>query len=218
MEIADIIGSKLLATSGDVFNVKIVPPGWIYLELTHPFLATWLQNLAMEYMSEAGKMGTGEITPKSQSQNPSIEFAVQYAHARCCSLVFLAHREGLIKLREPLPSPAWQLVTTESIPWLNYDNQLCLHHPAERALITQLVRVVDDLVCSDVDDAINWHKVSLELSKTFENFWCQCRIWGEVKISSLELAQARLGLVMATQRLLSFLLLEKLGVSAPLEL
>ncbi|MCC5636654.1 glutamate acetyltransferase [Nostoc sp. CHAB 5844] len=221
MEIADSISSKLSATSGDVFVVKIVPPGWIYLELTQSCLAVWLQNLAVGRLGQEEKIGQGKITPKFKNQNPANIFAVQSAHARCCSLVLQGHREGLIKLKEPLPdtSPAFgQLVFPEPIPWLSLESQLCLHHPTERYLIAQLVQVVDDLVCSNVDDAINWQKVSIKLSQALENFWCQCRIWGEVKISSQELAQARLGLVMVTQRLLRFLLVEKLGVSAPLEL
>lgn len=221
MEIADRIGSKLLATSGDVFTVTIVPPGWIYLELTQSCLAIWLQSLATGCLEQELDIGTAEITSKFQNQNSANLFAIQYAHARCCSLLLLGHREGLIKLREPLPdetSGFCQLVAQEPLPWLNHNNQLFLYHPTERHLLSQLVQVVDDLVCSGVNDAINWQKVTLRLSQAFEDFWCQCRIWGEVKISLKELAQARLGLVMVTQHLLKYLLITKLGVTAPLEL
>jgi arginyl-tRNA synthetase len=223
IEIADSIASLLSATSSDVTNVKIVPPGWIYLEPTHPYLATWLDHLAITCVGQDKKIETSESlsqTPNSKTQNLSNLFAVQYAHARCCSLVLLAHREGLLKLTEAsINSPGvWHLELPKSIPWLTDENQLRLHHPAERYLIVQLVQIVDDLVCSDANKTINWQKAALELSLAFENFWSQCRIWGEVKIASPELAQARLGLVMATRRLLEFLLIEKLGSFAPLEL
>jgi len=222
MEVAYGIASQLSASSGDVFSVKIVPPGWIYLELTHSYIANWLENLATCNQKD-GKIEAGENLsqrPKTQKQNFSKLFAIQYVHARCCSLVLQAHREGLLKLREtPVHSPSvWQLEFPKPIPWLNHDNQLCLHHLSEGCLIAQLVQIVDDLVCSELSSTTHWQKVAMELSQAFENFWCQCRIWGEVKIAAPELAQARLGLVMATGRLLQFLLVEKLGSFAPLEL
>lgn len=216
MDIANGIGSQLSATSGDVFIVKIVPPGLIYLELTHLCLATWLENLAIACVAKDRKINPGENhsqKPKSYNQHLSNLFAIQYAHARCCSLLRLAHREGLLKLREPL-----ELELPKPLPWLNQNNQLRLEHPTEGCVITQLVQIVDDLVCSDVGATVNWQKVALELSQAFENFWSQCRIWGEVKIAAPQLAQARLGLIMATKCLLEFLLVEKLGSFAPWEL
>ncbi|WP_442947445.1 DALR anticodon-binding domain-containing protein [Nostoc sp.] len=152
---------------------------------------------------------------------PNSLFAVQYAHARCCSLVLMAHREGLIKLREPVPntSPAfWSVIFPNPLPWLNCDGTLRLNHPGERRLIAELVQVVDNIECPDVRGSVKWEKVALNLSQAFENFWSNCRIWGEVKITSPEVAQARLGLLMATQSVLRYVLQENLGVFAPLEL
>lgn len=223
MEIAHGIVSHLSKICGDVFTLQIVPPGWIYLELAHPFLATWLQSFAVGRLDGAGKPGGKEKfiqNSKCQISNPARLFAMQYVHARCCSLVLLAHRDGLIRLREPLPdtsSTFGSLIFTEQIPWLDCDEKLCLNHPDETRLITKLVQVVDDLICSD-DGSVNWEKVGFNLTQAFENFWSNCRIWGEVKISSPELAQARLGLVLVTQSVLRFLLIEKLGVFAPIEL
>lgn len=255
-ELADAIASRLSATCGDVFRVRIVPPGWIHLELTHVSLAFWLQNIAVGSskgnvelgdstlckLGESGRWGTRELDfvgvtgekdlrrggdrEKSlvlggDSKIPNYLFTVQHVHARCCSIVLLAHREGLIKLREPVPdtSPAfWSVISSNPIPWLNCDETLRLNHPAERHLIAELVQVVDNMKCPDFSGSLNWKKVALNLSGAFENFWCNCRIWGEVKTTSLELAQARLGLLMATQSVLKFLLEEKLGVYALLEL
>jgi arginyl-tRNA synthetase len=219
MEIASGIVSHLSAIRGDVFSVQIVPPGLIYLELTHLFLATWLQSLVVTNVGGDGEMGTSKIT----IQNPSRLFAIQYAHARCYSLALLAHREGLIKLREPIPdisenSALHNLVSTEQIPWLKDHQKLRLSHPAEGRLISELVQVIDYLECTDSCDAVNWEKVALNLSQTFEIFWSQCRIWGKVKISAPELAQARLGLIIATQSVLRCLLVDKLAAVAPLEL
>ncbi|XZF60515.1 MAG: DALR anticodon-binding domain-containing protein [Gloeotrichia echinulata DVL01] len=230
MDLAQAIASQLLAVCGDVFHIQIVPPGWIHLELTHPVLAAWLQNLALGGL---GERGNGERSQeiaiqktKSQIHNSYSLFPIQYAHARCCSLLRLADREGLIQLREsgqqrPLEGSligVRSLISPDPIPWLNSEEKLRLNDPAEGDLIFSLVQVVDDLECDSVGDGVKWEKIALDLSQTFEAFYCKCRIWGEVKITSQELAQARLGLVMATQSVFRFLLEEKLGVIAPLEL
>lgn len=239
MELASAIASDFLRTCGDVFTIQIVPPGWIHFELTHSTLATWLQSLAVGSPGEDGRQGSREQGARSkeeefsllppalrtsasfQSPIPNSLFAVQHAHARCCSLVLLAHREGLIKLREPVPntSPAfWDVISPNPLPWLNCDQTLQLNHPDERRLIGELIQVVDNIECPDISGSVKWEKVALNLSQAFENFWCNCRVWGEVKITSPELAQARLGLLMATQSVLRHMLEEKLGVFASLEL
>ncbi|MEH2176010.1 DALR anticodon-binding domain-containing protein [Nostoc sp.] len=238
MELASAIASDLSGICEDVFSIQIVPPGWINFELTHSTLATWLQSLVVGSLGRAGEQESStslrdaartatlsdqgaEETIDAQCPVPNSLFAVEYAHARCCSLVLLAHREGLIKLREPVPntSPAfWDVIFPNPLPWLNCDGTLQLNHPDERRLIGELIQVVDNIECPDVSGSVKWEKVALNLSQAFEKFWSNCRIWGEVKITSPELAQARLGLLMATQSVLKFVLEENLGVFAPLEL
>ncbi|MHC5595613.1 MAG: DALR anticodon-binding domain-containing protein [Nostoc sp.] len=226
MELARAIASDISGICEDVFSIQVVPPGWIHFELTHSTLATWLQSL-VEGSGEWGVGSGGDEAnnqcpmPNAQCPMPNSLFTVQYAHARCCSLVLLAHREGLIKLREPVPntSPAfWDVISPNPLPWLNCDGIVRLNHPDERRLIGELIQVVDNIECPDVGGSVKWEKVALKLSQAFEKFWCNCRIWGEVKITSPELAQARLGLLMATQSVLRFVLEENLGVFAPLEL
>ncbi|MBD2676903.1 glutamate acetyltransferase [Nostoc paludosum FACHB-159] len=250
MELASAIALHLSATCGDVFNVQIVPPGWIHFELTDSALAGWLQRLVGEWedremgrlvLSEAvsaasrrevwgdegaktaggaGEAG-GERITNAQCPMPNALFPIQHAHARCCSLVLLAHRERLIQLKEPLAnsSPSfWSVISPNPIPWLNCDGKLQLNHPDERRLISELVEVVDNIQFPDIRGSVKWEKAALNLSQAFENLWCNCRIWGEVKIISPKLAQARLGLLMATQSVLKFVLEEKLKIFAPLEL
>ncbi|WP_334869534.1 DALR anticodon-binding domain-containing protein [Nostoc sp.] len=229
MELASAIASDLSGICGDVFSIQIVPPGWIHFELTDSTLATWLQSLAVGSSVGEGEMagreqGAGE--QKSREAERTIDaqnslFTVQYAHARCCSLVLLAHREGLIKLREPVPNTSptfWDVISPNPLPWLNCDGILRLNHLDEGRLISELIQVIDNIECPDVGGSVKWEKVALNLSQAFEKFWSNCRIWGEVKITSPELAQARLGLLMATQSVLRYVLEENLGVFAPLEL
>ncbi|WP_199330876.1 DALR anticodon-binding domain-containing protein [Calothrix sp. FACHB-1219] len=222
MAMAQAIANDLLASCGDVFQVAIVPPGWIYLELSQPILAAWLQNITD---GNLGRAGRSEITANLNINNSHRLFTVQYAHARCCSLLQQAHREELIQLgavqNQAISSSGttlWQILFPNPIPWLNSDGKLRCYHLPESQLIGELVQVVDDLHSDVVKSSVNWEKAALNLSQAFENFWSQCRIWGKVKIAARELAQARLGLVMVTQSVLRLLLEEKLGVVAPLEL
>lgn len=230
LEIATALSSKIIVNVANLacgaesspgapvsqdFTVQVVPPGWIHLELTEPKLAAWLQCLAQGELKGQGDKGT-------PSSSPSRLFAVQYAHARCCSLVRLAHGEGLIMLKEPelenTPT-VFFAVAPNPIPWLNCDQKLRFCHPAEHALIAQLVGLLDELYypCPS-HHTVDWEKAALNLSQAFQNFYSCCRIWGEVKTQSLHLAQARLGLVIVTQAVLRLLLQDMLGVWAPLEL
>jgi arginyl-tRNA synthetase len=212
MEIACEIAAHLSAECGEIFRVKIVPPAWIYVELTHLTLADWLHSITVVNTELKSIKNVDSII-----NTDKLVFTIQYSHARCCSLLRLAHREGLIELVDNSLNVGY-FQSAQSIPWLDDDQKLRLHQPDEVRLIHQLVKVVDDLVYPDARSSVNWGQTGLKLSQAFDNFWCNCRIWGEVKINSWELAQARLGLLIATQLVLRSVLETKLGVFAPLEL
>jgi len=246
------------------FTVKVTAAGIIEFELTDAGLAFWLQRLAQTKLP----------IPESQILSPVVcadrLFPIQYSHARCCSLVRMAHRDRLISIAHPditIAPQIWSLVAPNPIPWVDEGDRLRLIHPAECNLISQLITVLDNLApiftnCSEKpvilfpvasellvaktrtqqsrvptqnnivgtrhcrllypDGAtgieINYLKLANSLSAAFQTFYSQCRIWGEVKTETPKLAQARLGLVLATQSLLRFILEELLSVLAPLEL
>ncbi|BCL37342.1 hypothetical protein NSMS1_37890 [Nostoc sp. MS1] len=217
MEIAEIITSQVLAICKENLLVRIVAPGWIHLELTDRLLVNWLQHITTVDLPDEEQRELKQII------NTHCLFAIQYAHARCFSLILLAQREGIIQFNEPLPEN-WQerslsgLVSAMQIPWLNSETQLILNHSAERYLISELIGAVDSLIFPQDNKQMNWEKLGLDVSQAFETFWSQCRIWGEVKANCPELTQARLGLVLATQIVLRVLLVTKLGSVAPFEL
>ena len=196
------------------FTVKVVAPNLIHLQLNDRAIAAWLQYFAQTPPRVFR-------TPNPPSPNSKL-FYVQYAHARCCSLLRLADRYGAIALNSPSPeiSPNFfSLKSPHPIPWLDSDQKLRLLHPAECSLITQVLTLPDDLYKGAVTThPVDWEKSAHTLSRVFLNFYSQCRIWGEVKTENPQLAQARLGLIMATQPLLRSLLEDFLGVLAPLEL
>jgi arginyl-tRNA synthetase len=192
------------------FQVEVVSPGWINLRLSHRGLATWLEHL---HQIPSQSHFKGALTPQ-YSQNL---FPVQYAHARCCSLLRSAHQQNLIQLKNcDAKTHPWQIIEPNSIPWLNEDQEtLRLLHPAEKFLLEQLLDIPDALLGNIQVDCV---KLALSLSQAFEHFERSCRIWGEVKTQTPNLAQARLGLVALTQALLQSLLEDHLASFAPHQL
>ncbi|NER24360.1 MAG: hypothetical protein F6J96_27370 [Symploca sp. SIO1C2] len=211
------------------FQVEVVSSGWIYFWLKEESLAAWLQQLIFLGDAGMGGWGDGGMGRHGDAGMGGWEaddlFPMQYAHARCCSLLRLAHRQGIIdwkldiissnspKTDKNPNSPFSILHSPFSILHSPFSIQLA--HPAERRLIAQIVDVKDAL---SNQGQIQGVKLARELSKAFEQFYSSCRIWGEVKSQAPQLAKARLGLVAVTQVLLRSLLQEQLGILAPVEL
>jgi arginyl-tRNA synthetase len=137
----------------------------------------------------------------------------------------MAHRDRIISIAQPDVATApqiWSLAAPNPIPWIDDGDRLRLVHPAERSLISQLLTVLDNLYpifeVRNREKPINYFKLANSLSEAFQIFYSQCRIWGEVKIEQPKLAQARVGLILATQSFLRFLLENLLNAIAPLEL
>lgn len=193
------------------FIVKIIPSGLLELTLRDQGVGTWLDQMSQNPFP-LPLLQTGlDATPNL--------FPVQYSHARCCSLLRLAHRDNIIQLEDAELTPGVSFPrfrTPQQIPWLTTQGKLQLVHPSEYQLLTQMIEIVDSL--EKALGVNRWEKLAIQLSDRFQEFYRYCRIWGEVKRDTLELAQARLGLVWITRSLLHFLLQEKLGVEAPIEL
>jgi arginyl-tRNA synthetase len=234
------------------FNIEVVSPGWINFRLSDRTLAAWLQHLIQippllsnpMPCSLSGQKGKRErkinneyssgldLSDKEQVHTTPKDvrnlFPVQYVHARCCSLLRLAHQQGLIKLRDfdlKTHTCTWQIVEPNPIPWLNDDQgvateqmPLRLVHPAERGLIAQLLDLQDEVGYPDQVNCANCVKRASALSNAFERFYSSCRIWGEVTAETPKLAQARLGLVGVTGGSLKSLLQDQLAVPAPIAL
>ena len=223
------ISHKLDSANESNFTVQVLSSGWLQVELTEVTIAAWLQHLSQVKLDTNREFQCSTQTPHASSPHcfkptnstATSLFAVQHAHARCCSLLQLAQRSKLITLRlESTPSSrsVWLIDDPYPIPWLNPAAKLRLVDPAERTLIALLIDLIDQLYCpSPARRSVNWGKVALDLSHAFQQFHRHCRIWGEVQ-QTPQLAQARLGLVLVTQSLLQLILQDLLNVSAPREL
>ncbi len=241
LDIAHDLVSALPILSPDIANpihldfvVDVEFPGWINIRLNEQGLATWLQQLTQVSWLTPMQKGEQENSSSNRqneffgklyksSKNSINLFPVQYAHARCCSLLHLGHQQGLIQLQDiEFTTLYQQLLEPNPIPWLQDvldpligEMQLRLVHPAERELLTQLLDAQDAL---STPEPLRLLKQGNSLSQAFERFYQECRILGEVKRDNPKLAQARLGLVGVTQVVLRSLLQDGLQVPTPLEL
>jgi hypothetical protein len=180
-------------------TVRVLASGWIDFYLSDRALATWLQQLP-QFLSPIARVGVAEEIADRVSMS-------QYAHARCCSLLRLANREAFIKLDDLVfNQPVWQ--------WLDRD-RFQLVSLAEQALMSQILATTDEL---DRDGTVNWTKLVNRLSEPVLECDRHCRIWGEVRQKTPEIALTRLSLIAIAQFLLRYLLQEKLAVWAPIEL
>ncbi len=202
------------------FQVGVISSGMIYFKLKDLSIANWLNYLTSVPLNL--EQQNLQVYVDHQSREITNLFPIQYSHARCCSLLGMGERDGLITLAPTTPenySQFWFIQTPDPIPWQKSNGQLQFLHHAEYKLIAQIASTLDYLCCvSSTRKPINWEKVADTLSQAFQTFYRHCRIWGEVKVETPKLAQARLGLVLATQSVLRFLLKERLGGKAPLKL
>jgi hypothetical protein len=216
------------------FQIWADDSGWIYARLSDPCMAAWLQQLSQSSPQRLPGDGNKSSIQPLQVTADAV-FSLQYAHARCCSLIQLAHREKLLHLQHPDPphSPQfWQVSQPQPFPWLTPAGQLCCQHPSEQVLISQLFEFpglgqrslhgthaqnqempVISLNCSEdqlLRQAETWSDRILQFHR-------DCRIWGEVKTENPNLSRSRLGLLIATQSIVQFYLHDILAVHAPLE-
>ncbi len=126
-----------------------------------------------------------------QQSNENPVYYVQYAHARCSSI-----------LRQP---------GAEALPTEPGDAAALLVHPAEQALIGHLLRLPE--VIADSAERRETHELpryTMEVASLFSQFYRDCRVLTD----DAPLSTARLGLVRATRQVLANSL-ALIGVSAP---
>lgn len=212
------------------FTIDVVPPGWIYFYLNHPGTALWAQLLVNHVNLEGDRFSQHNFKnhiDEHENNNQYLSnstnlFGIQYTHARCCSLLRLAHREGLIQLTEAsLKSLAIapQIYAPNPLPWLDPEPFPYFNHPTEQHLIAQIIKTFDDWanprLTLPVGHKAHW-KLAFDISYAFQEFYAMCQIWGETQATAPDLAQVRLGLVSMVQKSLQIALQAKLGVNAPL--
>jgi arginyl-tRNA synthetase len=133
-----------------------------------------------------------ELAKKQSAENPV--YYVQYAHARCASILRRAAEADLT------PDTS--------------DTAALLLHPAEQALIRRLLAMPE--VVADAADRRETHELThyiLEVAQLFSGFYRDCRVLPEDD-SEIALSRARLALADASRQVLANAL-GLLGISAP---
>jgi hypothetical protein len=162
-----------------------------------------------------------------------------YAHARCCSLLRLADTAKLVAV-----SASWQISSADWLPDpLHRENRLTarldriFEHPVEQRLIQRFMTVLDgiyshnsSLVSSGFEPigkstseisrrsqkSPNWAKLTIDLAQSWLEFHRHCQVFGDLKFQNPHLAMARCGLTAISRRYLELLLVNYLGVDAPI--
>ncbi len=130
-----------------------------------------------------------------QQTNENPVYYVQYAHARCSSI-----------LRQPAAAAVVEAQSADPA-----ESSALLLHPAEQALIRHLVRLPE--VVADGAERRETHEVpryAMEVANLFSQFYRDCRVLTD----DAALSAARLSLVRATRQVLANSL-ALIGVAAP---
>jgi hypothetical protein len=177
-------------------------------------------------------------TPSTPPPASAALFPVQLAHARCCSLLWLANQTGLIELADlEQPPQFWQFQRPAEIPWLTPDQRLRCSHPAQRRLIQQFLQVQDQRWLESLQPSSPPQQASLKqamgLALAVDQADRAIQIWGDfpgdiepaatpeaklaVRSQLSDRRSAHLGLLLVAQRLLFQLLTQDLHSPAPAE-
>ncbi|MGH2457183.1 MAG: arginine--tRNA ligase, partial [Candidatus Limnocylindria bacterium] len=133
-----------------------------------------------------------ELAKRQSAENPV--YYVQYAHARCSSILRIAAERSVT---------ADHAGTAE-----------LLRHPAEQALILRMLELPD--VVADAAERLETHDITrflLEVAQLFSQFYRDCRVLSD-EPAEAELSAARLALTDAARQVLANGL-GLLGISAP---
>jgi hypothetical protein len=210
----------------------IKPPGLIVFQVTDRGVAMWLQALTNRHFClDKNVQWSHDFKSNCKQdnyfhQNSTSLLEIQYAHARCCTLLRMGVQAKLMVRSDSRiidSSLEGDIIQPDPFPWLTANAFLRLQHPFERQLIGQLFVTLDELSTEGrpASSAIQpWKlcKSAHVLSQRVVAFHAACGIYGDLSTKDISLAQARLGLVLASQRVLCSILQHWIGAAAPTEL
>jgi DALR anticodon binding domain len=221
--------------------------GWLYGIVPDPAQAAWLQALYQlprfaiapdvtqpdlpmvldTNFSRQTLVGSQQILLGSQKSMLGLQLTaqLQYAHARCCSLLRLASSDpSLDPSLDYCLAPQLESRLATEVSWLDSQQQLWLQDPREKNLLALLAQFPASLSadrcwrgnywgetweqhCLIAWPASTRHLIQVlsQWVEAFEQFYRHCRIFSEIKTQQPALALARLGLIAILQKIFIFL-------------
>nr|WP_277873830.1 DALR anticodon-binding domain-containing protein [Pseudanabaena sp. FACHB-1998] len=170
------------------WQIQAIGKGWLNIQFTELYLGEIL--LLLEELQIIRIEDINGIWQKqSLNANPKI-IEANYPYARCCALIRLAYREGLLPL------------TAEIMPQNIYIGV----EPVEISLLMQNLAIADYLQLAQEKGIVSNNKkvqekrdkLARSLAELFLQFYDQCRIFGV----SHNIAISRLLLIRSTQKML----------------
>jgi DALR anticodon binding domain len=240
--VAQNLGAQILQTFAqhskpEEFNPKlwVHPEGWLYADFDSNNLAKFLQHLTTAeptLLAVASPRQVSEISSPTISSDPVL-FKLQYAHARCCSLLRLAHQEKFL----PFDNLEHYFKDCGTSLWQTDSGELRLQTKAEQALLLALLQFPQSLSPQKVaygcctptvpgaETRVMWplppahlRKQAMAWGQLFSNFYSDCRLFGDIQTHEPQLATARFALVLILKKVLAFVLEDILQMTAPLTL
>jgi len=185
--------------------------GLIRLVLTDIAIASWCEWV----LQTPGEIFAKPVPPKGEL-SPTLEFRLQHSHARCCSLLRLAQREGRI-LDLQTATGYYQWVESQAVVWLDPAQILLLQHPSEVQLIRVLFHGIHFWQASAPTTFQQRAKIADSLAIAFQNFHRDRPLWANDSAQAQKIQLAQLALLTLTQNVL-YGVLSSLAISAPAEL
>ncbi len=182
LETAEILCNITQGQAAENFTVSVGGVGLLNFVLTN----AWF----VELLTDLHTWQPTEVSLNSSPPNFASYSYLQYFHARCCALLRLAKREGLITDVD--------IFTCE---FCDRQGKLLLQETPEQKLALWQLTVGDSLNFLPNLSVQQRIKLCQQLTAQFDVFYQQCRLFGV----ELEIAQVRFGLVALTRKLITAL-------------